>query len=97
WHEIIDDEVLPRRNHQERGRAVLPKASLFRVGRSISHGRVKVGEVAVGNILTPFAARVRVDAAQIQGRIPGQEERGGHWCVIASHWLLCDRAPTCLP
>ena len=76
-HKVIYDEVLPRRNHQKRRRTVLPQAALLRVGGSNAHGRVQIGEVLVGNAFAPFTSRPRVDAAQIQRRIAGQQERGG--------------------
>jgi hypothetical protein len=54
---------------------VLPRATPCRIGGSHTHDRVQIGKVLVGNVFTPLTARRRVDAAQIQRCIPGQQER----------------------
>lgn len=53
-YEVVDDEVLSRRNHQKRSRAVPPQAAQFRVGSGIAHGRVQIGEVLIGNVFAPL-------------------------------------------
>ncbi len=75
-NEVVDQEVLLRRSYQKRGRPVLPQAAFRWVCGGNGHGRVQVVDVLIGNVFAPFTARTRVDAAQIQRRITGQQERG---------------------
>jgi len=53
-HEVVDDEVLSRRNHQKWRRSVLPQAPLFRVGGGNAHRRIQIGDILVGSAFAPF-------------------------------------------
>lgn len=53
-YEVVDDEVLPRWNHQKWSRAAPPQAAQFRVDSDISHGRVLIGEALISNVLAPL-------------------------------------------
>ena len=73
---VIDNEMLPRRDHQERRGAVLPQNASVRVGGRLAHNGVELGHVAVSGPLAPFLPRAVVNVARVGSRAAGQMEDG---------------------
>ena len=55
-HAVVNQEVLPSRNHEKRRRPVLPQAAFFRVGGNNAHDGIQIGKVFIGYVIAPFTA-----------------------------------------